>query len=686
VALVVGNGAYRAAPELPNPPNDAREVAASLRGLGFDVVERANLDNGGFRAALAEFARRLDGAEAALFFYAGHGLQVSGRNYLVPVDAALEREADLYLQALAVDDVMRLMEAAVPTRLVILDACRNNPLARTLARAMGSTRSAAVAPGLAKVEAAAGTLVAYATAPDQVALDGAGQHSPFTAALLEHMATPGLEVRQVLTRVRRSVIAATNGQQLPWDQSSLTGDLYLKIEVNVTVQAPPPPAPSPAVADGALELALWQSAERLGTGPAYRSYTGRFCPGGTFCELAEEAVRRLETAAADPAPPPTPRSEPPPPGPLAALPPPIVAEPPPTPSSPLNVDVLAALPRDAVRELQRSLTALGHDTGGADGNPGRRTRAAVESWQRATGRPATGLLTAEERTRLLVEAAPRLAALLAVPPPPPASSPEPAEPVVGTFPPDDAPSPAAAPGRTIRDCPRCPELVVVPAGRFRMGSPEDEAGRDENEGPQVGVVIPRPFAIGRFEVTFAEWDACTAAGGCRRVDDGGAGRGNRPVAGVSWDDAERYAAWLARSTGKDYGLPSEARWEYAARAGGRGAYPWGDAAGSSRAVCDGCGDGDGSGPSRVGGRPTNRFGLGDTTGNVWEWVQDCWRDDHAGAPADGRPVLTGGCNRRVVKGGAYSSRPHRLRSAAREAAFADNASPSRGFRVMRPLD
>jgi peptidoglycan hydrolase-like protein with peptidoglycan-binding domain len=478
---------------------------------------------------------------------------VSGRNYLVPVDAALERESDLYLQALAVDDVMRLMEAAVPTRLVILDACRNNPLARTLARAMGATRSAAVAPGLAKVEAAAGTLVAYATAPDQVALDGAGQHSPFTAALLEHMATPGLEVRQVLTRVRRSVIAATNGQQLPWDQSSLTGDLYLKVEVNVTVQAPPPPAPSPAVADGALELALWQSAERLGTGPAYRSYTGRFCPGGTFCELAEEAVRRLETAAADPAPPPTPRSEPPPPGPLAALPPPIVAEPPPTPSSPLNVDVLAALPRDAVRELQRSLTALGHDTGGADGNPGRRTRAAVESWQRATGRPATGLLTAEERTRLLVEAAPRLAALLAVPPPPPASSPEPAEPVVGTFPPDDAPSPAAAPGRTIRDCPRCPELVVVPAGRFRMGSPEDEAGRDENEGPQVGVVIPRPFAIGRFEVTFAEWDACTAAGGCRRVDDGGAGRGNRPVAGVSWDDAERYApGWRdprARTTG-----------------------------------------------------------------------------------------------------------------------------------------
>jgi formylglycine-generating enzyme required for sulfatase activity len=347
-------------------------------------------------------------------------------------------------------------------------------------------------------------------------------------------------------------------------------------------------------------------------------------------------------------------------------------------------DVLATLPRDAVRELQRSLTALGHDTGGADGNPGRRTRAAIESWHRATGRPATGLLTAEERTRLLVEAAPRLAALLAVPPPP-STAPKPAEPAVGIFPPDDTAPSTAAPGKSVRDCPKCPELVVVPAGRFRLGSPEGEAGRDENEGPQVGVSIPRPFAIGRFEVTSAEWDACVAAGGgCRGgVDHGG---GTRPVTGVTWEDARRFVGWLARSTGKPYALPSEAEWEHAARGGARTAYPWGDGAPGARAVCDGCSDGDGSSPSRVGGRPPNRFGLSDTAGNVWEWVQDCWRDDHAGVPGDGRPVLAGGCQRRVVKGGAYSSRPHRLRSAAREAAFADSASPSRGFRVMRPLD
>jgi len=239
VALVVGNGAYRNAPALPNPPNDARAVARALAGLGFEVVEAVDRDQAGMRAALGEFARRLEGAEAGLFFYAGHGLQVQGRNFLVPVDAALEREADLYLQALALDDVMRVMEAAVPVRLVILDACRNNPLTRSLARAMGATRSAAVGQGLARIDAAAGTLIAYATAPDQVALDGEGANSPFTQALLAHIAEPGLEARQVLTRVRRSVVDATGGRQLPWDSSSLTGDFYFGPEAGPSAAAPP---------------------------------------------------------------------------------------------------------------------------------------------------------------------------------------------------------------------------------------------------------------------------------------------------------------------------------------------------------------------------------------------------------------------------------------------------------------
>ena len=209
VALVVGNGAYAATAALPNPPNDARAVAAALRSLGFEVLEPTNLDHPAMRATLAGFAERLEGAEVGLFFYAGHGLQVAGENYLVPVDARLRREAQLAFEAVPVQAVLRVMEAEVPTRLVLLDACRDNPLARTLARSMGATRSAAVGQGLAQVQAALGTLVAYSTAPGEVALDGTGGHSPFTAALLEHVATPGLEVRQVLGRVRGSVYDAT---------------------------------------------------------------------------------------------------------------------------------------------------------------------------------------------------------------------------------------------------------------------------------------------------------------------------------------------------------------------------------------------------------------------------------------------------------------------------------------------
>jgi uncharacterized caspase-like protein len=195
VALVVGNGTYQNAPELPNPPNDARAVAETLHGLGFEVIEARDLGYGAMQVALGGFADKLQGAAVGLFFYAGHGLQLAGENYLVPIDARLQREAQVRLQTAPVQVVLQMMEAEVPTRLVLLDACRDNPLARTLARSMGATRSTVVGQGLAGIQAGAGTLIAYATAPGEVALDGGGRNSPFTTALLEHIAIPGLEVR-----------------------------------------------------------------------------------------------------------------------------------------------------------------------------------------------------------------------------------------------------------------------------------------------------------------------------------------------------------------------------------------------------------------------------------------------------------------------------------------------------------
>ena len=226
VALVVGNAAYRSAEPLANPVNDSRAVAEALRRLGFVVVEGTDEDKAGMRTLMRRFSDELQDADASLFFYAGHGLQVQRRNYLVPVDATLESEIDLPFEALEIETVVDLMEQTTPMRLVFLDACRDNPLARRIVRSMGQARSMAVGQGLARMNTRVGTLIAFATEPDQVALDGDGAHSPFTEALLRHIETPGIEVRQMLSRVRAAVITSTDGQQLPLDTSALIDDFY----------------------------------------------------------------------------------------------------------------------------------------------------------------------------------------------------------------------------------------------------------------------------------------------------------------------------------------------------------------------------------------------------------------------------------------------------------------------------
>lgn len=226
VALVIGNGDYRYANKLPNPPNDAADIAGALRKLDFDVVEGRDLDKHGVEDKLREFGRKLNGAKLALFFYAGHGMQVAGKNYIIPVDAKLEQPGDLRLDTIDLSDVLAQMEAEQRVNLVFLDACRDNPLARSFARSLG-TRSAAVGHGLAMVQSGLGTMIAYATQPDAVALDGTGRNSPFTTALLRHIGASGVDIGTVMRRVRADVIAATNEKQVPWDHSSLVGDVVL---------------------------------------------------------------------------------------------------------------------------------------------------------------------------------------------------------------------------------------------------------------------------------------------------------------------------------------------------------------------------------------------------------------------------------------------------------------------------
>lgn len=219
VALVVGNAAYAHAPALRNPGNDARAVASVLEALRFEVVRGLDVDRDGFFEKLDAFTEAALDADVALFFYAGHGLQVDGRNYLVPVDARLEKKLDLRRKAISLDTI--LGEMASPTNLVFLDACRNNPLAEKLARSMGGrNRSVGADRGLARVDDRSGTLIAYATAADTVADDGAGENSPFTEALLEHIETPGLSIFDLVNEVAMSVQERTGGRQVPWSHYS----------------------------------------------------------------------------------------------------------------------------------------------------------------------------------------------------------------------------------------------------------------------------------------------------------------------------------------------------------------------------------------------------------------------------------------------------------------------------------
>ncbi|WP_420463599.1 formylglycine-generating enzyme family protein [Candidatus Palauibacter sp.] len=260
-------------------------------------------------------------------------------------------------------------------------------------------------------------------------------------------------------------------------------------------------------------------------------------------------------------------------------------------------------------------------------------------------------------------------------------------------PPAQPTSPRHAPGDVFSDCSGCPQMVVVPAGTFRMGSPASEEGRYDDEGPQHSVTIPAPFAVGVYEVTFAEWDACVRTGGCGGYApaDEGWGRGNRPVMNVSWDNAQTYVSWLSQQTGQRYRLLSEAEWEYVARAGSRTARYWGASESGQCRYANGdddyvsCTDGHAY-TAPVGSFAPNVFGLYDVLGNVWEWTQDCSNGSYAGAPTDGSAWQSGECGGRVLRGGSWIITPRFLRSAYRNGLTTGLRNYLNGFRVARTLN
>ena len=246
---------------------------------------------------------------------------------------------------------------------------------------------------------------------------------------------------------------------------------------------------------------------------------------------------------------------------------------------------------------------------------------------------------------------------------------------------------ASKPGTDFKECANgCPEMIVIPAGKFIMGSPENELDRNASEGPPHEVTIAKPFALSKFEVTFEEWDACVAAAACPRVPDRW-GRERMPVINVSWVDIKQYVSWLSQLTGKEYRLPTEAEWEYAARAGVNTRYSWGDDLGMGNANCDGCGSQwDLQQTAPVGSFKPNRAGLYDMHGNVWEWVEDSWHENYDVAPTDGSAWVRGGDpSFRVVRGGSWRNESELVRAAVRFRRNANVRFDTLGFRVARTI-
>jgi uncharacterized caspase-like protein len=290
VALVIGNGAYRNAVALPNPVRDAASIADLLRRLNFKVVEGEDLDKASLDAKLREFAELAEGAEVTFVFYAGHGMQVNGKNYLIPVDAKLANSSALDFETVDVDRILNYARAGQDRiAVVLLDACRDNPLSRRFARSFVASRSGSTGVGLASPDVTGGGLViGFATAPGQVASDGAGMHSPFTAALLRELPAPGIEIQQALTRVKADVYSATKGSQEPWHNSNLRFEFYL----NPAKVAKPSGDNAVSTPDEELWRSLAGSQDRAAIELFIRAY-----PASPHSEEAKQRLARLTVDA-----------------------------------------------------------------------------------------------------------------------------------------------------------------------------------------------------------------------------------------------------------------------------------------------------------------------------------------------------------------------------------------------------
>jgi formylglycine-generating enzyme required for sulfatase activity len=830
IALVIGISNYQNAPHLPNPLNDAHAIGDSLRRLNFDVVELDDPDYRKLSHGLREFGIRAADADAAVIYYAGHGVQVDHENYLLPSDAKLERERDLLYEAMPLSLMLGEISQARKIGIVLLDACRNNPFVERVGRGMAvAGRAIATQIGLARVDnVPRNTMVVMATKADQVADDGS-EHSPFAAALLAHFQIPGLELSLFFRSVRDTVLRATNNRQEPYVFSSLGAEPFYFYPrppnrppqiaavkpLTVTEVAGPTPLGIPRPTDPDDDpltvriTGLPRAGEVLVEGRAvarnelfaldkfmgatFKPDGKTLGPLGTLDLLIEDgrggtATASLPINVISSNHPPVVEAE----RVLRVFPAALNIAPPTDPDGdPLTVTI-TALPRGSVRNGAATLHAgdrirpqdlagliylpepgfagtadslrYSVDDGRGGVVEGKLDIEVADPSEAADLVSESGLWETVQHTgkaedieafrrlfphsRFAAAAAKRLEELAATTPP--AAAPQPVEsqqatpspappPSVATVPaapqpapgalqpaptaepnapspatilappptvterfallqpalpssessdvPRTMPPPPAVPtmrsdGKTFQDCPDCPVMVRVPAGSFTMG-----LGAREPEAMPPHPVSIRAFAIGQFPVTIGEWKACMKENGCDFLPRMATADDRAPVHNLSWDDTHKYSAWLSRKTGHKYRLPSEAEWEYAARAHSTTRYWWGNEPGIALANCADCG-----GPQQrhvplpVNAFRPNEFGLYDILGGVAEWTEDCWFPNYRNAPTNGSAREEKDCLQRVLRGGSFRATHEEITVVSRGNYDSSVRYLVNGFRVARDLD
>jgi formylglycine-generating enzyme required for sulfatase activity len=659
VALVIGNGAYKAGP-LKNPANDARDMAATLKSLGFEVILRENAGLRQMNEAIDQFWGSLKKGGVGLFFFAGHGLQVGGENFLVPVDARIALEKDVQYECVNAGKVLgRMEDAGNGLNIVILDACRNNPFARSF-----RTDSR----GLAKMDAPTGSLLAFATAPGDVAADGEGKNGLYTSHLLRHLRTPGLKVEDVLKQVRIGVAgdsAKLGKKQTPWESSSLMGDFYFAQGGKVASLEPPPSFAPPAVAS-----AKFQPAEPVVQAlDLVDSLAGEFRLAGHSITVAlrvrfkREGARLAGTATGT--------------------------------NGPFDFDTTV---RDVqLKEGQLQFVVV--QKGGVfpdilyrftvSASPGVDELPILKTEKRFS---ATGVYAVSQEfpnAHLIREG------------PPPAQ-------------PQQVQPPASAgpqAGAAWRDPVTGMEFVWVPPGCFQMGSPPAEDGRSPDEGP-VHEVCLAGFWMGKYAVTNAEFRRFAPKHESAEFRGQSLNGDLQPVVNVSWEDVSAYLQWLSAKGNGTFRLPTEAQWEYAARAGTTTSRHWGDnpddacnyantydlsavkfqvhdAAIQNSILAQrgrpfrplNCFDGYIVTAPRGGFKP-NAFGLYDMQGNVWQWCDGRYDPN---AYADPAAVALSSVGDWVLRGGDWQSDTMNVRSAKRHhhPVTPEYRNLNYGFRLVR---